>query len=259
MAPSPVPDGDGDIPIDPNPINAASTYRRKPMADTYLPTQDAQLVVWYNNFQLKFATYALTVGFVAADVTAVQNDYAMIAYIVNLAAVFKEEAKERNQYKDTFRDGPLGIVTPATPTIPTIAPPAAIPALGIVPRVRAIIQRIKAHPNYTAAMGQDMGIVAPVSTPTGTPKPTATAEAQPTSQVLLKWVKGAYDGVQIESQRAGETTWTLIGMDTSSPYLDSRPPLVAGQPEVRRYRLRYFLNDTPTGNYSDIVTVTTIP
>ncbi len=37
---------DGDIIIDPNPVAPASIYRRKPMADTFLPTQDAQLVVW---------------------------------------------------------------------------------------------------------------------------------------------------------------------------------------------------------------------
>ena len=229
------------------------------MAETFLTTKEPELVIWYNNFQLKFAAYALTTGFIAADVTAVQNDYAMLSYIVNLATVYREESKERVQYKDTFLDGPLGTVTPASPTVPTIAPPAAIPPPGILPRLRAIVQRIKSHPNYTAAMGQDMGIIAPVSIPTGTPKPDATAEAQPGSQILLKWVKGAYDGVQIESQRAAETTWTLIGMDTSSPYLDARPPLVAGQPEIRRYRLRYFLNDAPTGDYSNIITLTTTP
>jgi len=192
-------------------------------------------------------------------VTALQNDYATLVYAVNLAAIFKEEAKERNQYKDTLRDGPIGIITPATPTVPTIAPPATIAAPGIVPRLRATIQRIKTHPNYTQAMGQDMGIIAPTSRPSAGDKPGVTATAQPASQVLLKWVKGVYDGVQIESQRAGETLWTLIGMDTSSPYLDSRVPLAAGVPEIRRYRLRYFLKDVPTGNYSDIVTVTTIP
>jgi len=229
------------------------------MANAYLPRDEAGQVIWYNNFQLKFATYALTIGFVAGDVTAVQNDYAMLAYTINLAAVFKEEAKERVQYKDTFLDGPLGIVTPAAPTIPTIAPPAVIPPPGILPRLSAIVQRIKAHPNYTEAMGQDMGIVGATPKPPANPKPTATAEAQPNSEILLKWVKGAFDGVHIESQRAGETTWTLIGMDTSSPYRDSRAPLVAGQPEVRRYRLRYFKNDTPLGDYSDIMTVTTIP
>ncbi len=60
-------------------------------------------------------------------------------------------------------------------------------------------------------------------------------------------------------QRAGETTWTMLGTDTSSPYLDSRPPLVAGQPEVRRYRLRYVVNDVPVGNYSAVASITTVP
>jgi len=32
------------------------------MAETFLPTKEPELVVWYNNFQLKFATYALTTG-----------------------------------------------------------------------------------------------------------------------------------------------------------------------------------------------------
>lgn len=255
------------VPVDPEEdgailvphLKSARCVPRKVTTVDILPAADADLVVWFNNFQLKFATYALSVGFVAADVTAVQTDYQMLAYTVNLADVFKAESKERVQYKDTFRDGPLGIATPATPTTPTIAPPGTIPPPGIVPRVRATIQRIKAHPNYTQAMGQDMGIVAPTSTPTGTPKPTATAEAQPGSQVLLKWKKGGFDGVIIESQRGTETGWTQIGVDTSSPYLDSRPPLVVGQPEVRKYRLRYFKNDANVGDYSDIITVTTAP
>jgi hypothetical protein len=41
--------------------------------------------------------------------------------------------------------------------------------------------------------------------------------------------------------------------------VDARDALVAGQPEVRRYRGRYILNDEPMGNYSAVATVTTIP
>ena len=248
-----------DIPVEPIGGNSSAAKRRPKLAETFLPTADPALVVWFNNFQLKFAAYALTVGFVAADVTALQNDYATFAYAVNLAAVFKEEAKERNQYKDTLRDGPIGIAAPVTPTVPTIAPPATVSAPGIVPRLRAIIQRIKTHPNYTAAMGQDMGIVGSTSGPAAGDKPSVSAEAQPASQVILKWSKGVYDGVSIESQRGTETTWAQIGMDTSSPYLDSRAPTAAGVPELRRYRCRYFLSDEPKGDYSDIVSVTTVP
>ena len=42
-------------------------------------------------------------------------------------------------------------------------------------------------------------------------------------------------------------------------WIDTRPPLVAGQPEVRRYRIRYLEGDDPVGLYSSVVSVTTIP
>lgn len=65
--------------------------------------------------------------------------------------------------------------------------------------------------------------------------------------------------MNIFSQRAAEGTWTVLGTDNNSPYLDARAALVAGQPEVRRYRGRYIVNDVPVGNYSAVATVTTIP
>jgi hypothetical protein len=65
--------------------------------------------------------------------------------------------------------------------------------------------------------------------------------------------------VIVEGQRAAETAWTLLGTDRFSPYVDGREPLVAGQPEVRRYRMRYLDGDEPVGAYSPVATVTTVP
>jgi hypothetical protein len=47
-------------------------------------------------------------------------------------------------------------------------------------------------------------------------------------------------------------------MKTRSPFVDARPPLAAGQPEMRRYRLRYVDHDEPVGDYSDVIVVTTL-
>ena len=41
--------------------------------------------------------------------------------------------------------------------------------------------------------------------------------------------------------------------------LNGRAPLVAGQPEQRRYRARYVDNDVPVGDWSDMVEVTAHP
>ena len=88
------------------------------------------------------------------------------------------------------------------------------------------------------------------------PKPVLKATVQTDFGVTLKFAMFGHDQLEIQSQRAGETEWTTIGFDTSSPYTDARAPLVAGQPENRRYRARYRDDDNPVGEWSDIIEVT---
>src|SRR5437660_507114 len=77
------------------------------------------------------------------------------------------------------------------------------------------------------------------------------------SEVRIDFSKGGSDGVQVECRRAGETGWQPLGTDNYSPFVDMRPPMEAGKPEVREYRLRYVLHDEPFGEWSDIVSATT--
>ena len=226
----------------------------------YLPKADNDLLVWFNSFQLKFATYGPTLGFTAADVTGISDDYKMLAYIVQAAELIRNESQARTSYKNVVRDGPLGTVQPTPPSVPTLTPPATIVAPGIIPRLRALVQRLKTHPGYTESIGTDLGIIATATAKPTTPaKPTATASAEPGSAARIDWVKGGFDGVLVESQRGDETVWTSLGTDLQSPYNDTRAPLHPGAPEVRRYRLRYLKSDEPTGDYSDTMTVTTTP
>ena len=226
----------------------------------YLPKTDNDLLVWFNNFQSKFGTYGPTLGFTAADVTGVTDDYNMLAFVIHAAEAVRNESQARTSYKTVLRDGPLGTIQPALPTIPPLPVPGTIVGPGIIPRLRAIVQRIKTQPPYTESIGNDLGIIA---TATGvsatTSRPTATATAEPGSAVRIDWVKAGFDGVLVEGQRAGEAAWTLLGMDLLSPYTDTRGPLQSGVPEMRRYRLRYVKGDVPVGDYTDTMTVTTTP
>ncbi|HEX8000255.1 MAG TPA: hypothetical protein VF528_17850 [Pyrinomonadaceae bacterium] len=79
------------------------------------------------------------------------------------------------------------------------------------------------------------------------------------SEVRIEFNKRGYDGVLIESQRAGELQWVLLGYDAYSPYIDSRPPLTPDMAEVREYRVRYIKRDEPVGEWSDIISVSTMP
>lgn len=73
-------------------------------------------------------------------------------------------------------------------------------------------------------------------------------------EVVLDWVKGKMDGVVIYSSFDG-AGFEQIGIDIRSPYEDRRRNKIAGQPEVRYYKLRYLKNDKEIGLFSDVVCV----
>jgi len=128
---------------------------------------------------------------------------------------------------------------------------------GLIGRTRAVVKRIKAHPNYTEVIGKDLGIVGSEQVGPTVVKPDGKAEPLPKHEVRISFVKSGHEGVDIESQRAAETAWAYLAFDGYSPYIDNRQPLVADQPEERRYRLRYRDKDVPVGEYSDVYVVTT--
>ena len=74
-------------------------------------------------------------------------------------------------------------------------------------------------------------------------------------EVVLSFKKKGHMGVWIEGQVGDETAWSFLAIDTSNPYNDTRPLKVAGQPEVRRYRLCYW-DDGPSNAWTNIIEVT---
>ena len=109
------------------------------------------------------------------------------------------------------------------------------------------------------AWGAELGIIDAEETPPSVIKPTGAAKTLPNFAAEVSFAKGGFDGVDLERQRAAETAWTYLAFDSVSPYIDTRPPLVANQAEQRRYRLRYRDVDVPVGEFSDTLSVTVGP
>ena len=229
----------------------------------YLPNGDEDLVAWFDNFQAKLPEHAPALGLTTGEVTASGSDSESLRFALEMVRVFRAEMRERTAFKNLLRDGPGGSAAPAVPTVPAMVAPAVIAAPGIVPRLRALVQRIKTHPGYSAVMGQDLGIIAPPDAArTGdrnSAKPTAKGRPLPGGVVEIAWRKQGFTGVAVESQRGDESLWTGLGIDLFSPFRDNRALAVPGVPEVRRYRFRYLVGDNPVGQFSDVVTVTASP
>ena len=224
----------------------------------YIPTEEAALVVWFADHAAGVATHGASVGLTPGDITQAATDAASVAHAVNGRSLYESKKQEFTAYKDILLYAPLNAPLPATPAAPAVGALPVGALAACVARARQRAERIKNHPAYTVAIGEDCRIVAPVGPPPST-QPTLKAVAETDFQVRLTFAMLGHDQIEIQSQRGVELDFSLLAYDTNSPYLDARAPLVSGQPEVRQYRARWRDDDQPFGDWSDIVQVTASP
>ena len=130
---------------------------------------------------------------------------------------------------------------------------------GALVRLFALVGKMKEAGGYTEAIGTDLGIVGSAATEKALPKFSADLLQGTGCQcVKLSFAKYGHMGVYIESRR-GTGAWEFQAIDTESPYMDERPLLAAGTPEVREYRMRFWDKGTPNGDWTDVVKVTVSP
>ncbi|GHN00325.1 hypothetical protein WSM22_18140 [Cytophagales bacterium WSM2-2] len=217
----------------------------------YMPKSDKEKVVWLNNFSSKYAAVAIFLGFTPQDVTLVQNDALVFSYLVALVEIFTTSKERMIDYKNLMRNGPIGTMSGPAPIAPVLpGAPGALVA-GIIPRIAQMVQRIKNSPNYTEAIGKDLGIIgAEIAENSLIMKPVLKLVIKG-GEVEIQWVKGDADAVRIEADYGDGMKFLAI--DTVPHYQDTTP--ITG-PAIRKYRATYMVNDEIVGLYSDIASIT---
>jgi hypothetical protein len=201
----------------------------------FIPTGDAQFVVWHDQFKAAATSIGATLGITAADLTMIGDDNTELHARVDASAAADRAAQQATREKIAARKTAEA-------------------------NARNLARRLKTHKNYTAALGEQLGIEGPEdSTDLTTAKPKLTARALPHGVVELQFVKSKSDGVNIYSQRGDEPGFSFLARDTHSPYVDNRPLLVPGKPEQRQYKAIYVRDDAEIGQMSDEVVVTCQP
>lgn len=192
----------------------------------YLPDQDPQLLLWHDNFKNQTAALKTTFGLTDPEVAAVAADNATAHTKVDAKQTAKNAAK-------------------------TATEACATSLRSVKTAARALARRLKEHPAYTAALGQQLGIIGPEdSTDLSTSKPTLTVEDTQNGQITIGFNKSISDGVNLYSKRGSETVFTFLARDTFSPYVDNRPAL-SGTTERREYQAVYVQDDDEIGLRSD--------
>ena len=229
---------------------------------TVIPIRENERIAWSLNFEQEFAGLAAGLGFTNLELTALLQDAAAMRHAILVAQAGAAFSKSCTAFKNDLLGG-VG-ENQTTPLVPVFNTPPAPPELvdaGIIERLSKAMNRAKLSAGYTQTIGETLMIATQPTDSSISPdaKTTITPTSMTGSIVRLDWTKGKFDGVFIESQRSDETEWKEIGFDMRSPFEDVRPPLAAGKPEERRYRMRYFIDNTAVGMWSDVVVVITIP
>jgi hypothetical protein len=235
----------------------------------WYPSRISAQIPWLANFADKLPGHATTLSLPAAHVDACMASCGFLIYVYSqwLADVraFGPACTEAVDLL-TFGSGPTAVVLPVFTAPPLPEGVASVPP-GATNRLFDLVALLKASPGYTKVMGLDLGVEVPDTA--GGEGMAGEDNAVPVVKGLaflgeqgpgarLTFVKHGHMGVYIESRR-GNGAWEFLAIETNSPYNDERPLLVAGQPELREYRVRYWDKGTPNGDWCDVIRVTVGP
>ena len=225
---------------------------------TYYPVRADQVAPWHQTFAAALAQHVIVLQVSPDELEQAHTDAKTLASAAGYAAAVSAFSQEVTAWRDILHTADPNTSLPAVPQPPELPllPPGVLPAIRS--RTKLLVARIRATKGFNEAIGKDLGLFGPeVSTAAFTPK--LTAKALTGSRVELRFTKARYAAVRIESRRVMEDDWSLLAVATTSPFEDARPPLSAGQPEKREYRVQALEKNHPTGNPSAHAIVATLP
>lgn len=201
----------------------------------YIPHADNDLLIWHGRFKTNLTGLQSQLGLSAEDIAVIDADNKDLNSKITAAnaatAAARHAIAEKNASSDSAEN-----------------------------HIRALTRRIKAHPAYTDAIGSLLGIIGAENVvDLANAKPSLNGSDQTDGVVILKYQKNKSDGVNIYCQRENDANFVFLARNTSPPFTDNRPLLVAGKPELRRYTAVYVLNDQEIGHFSDELVLTCAP
>jgi len=248
---------------DPNslsqPPHSTNTKPRKkknmPKSD-YIKKRDADFSAQLTLFKNGIGDYVTTFGLTTGQVTGQANDALYFAYVLAFQDIYIQSGQQWTAWKDSIREGGGAATPPATPTLPTAVTSVAP---GIEKRFRDLVKIIKAHPAYTTAIGEALGIEGQESAP---PPP---ADFQPEISLVLmgglvvvlwSWMgKSAFlHALEIEVDRG--SGYQFLTIDTTPNYNDTTPLPATAQKWT--YRAIFRNGEGRVGQWSASVSITVV-
>lgn len=225
------------------------------MAASYLENTDEKLALQLDNFSSKLNLYETLFGLTPREVASSLEDSNYFSWAVNSHLKIDTNKKDWTLFKNILKKGEENVTSNSAPTTPVLDSEPRNAPPGVVLRFSTLVNRIKAHPNYTTAIGQNLGIEKSATPPANrdTAQPALKAVNRG-GKVNLIWKKGKFSGILIEKDSGNG--FAMLDRDFVPDFIDNSPMPDRGQSAVWMYRASYLINDEKVGVWSDIVTIT---
>lgn len=223
--------------------------------DYWLPTEQAKLKSWLNNFDLKLPNYATVLGIDAATLTFVSKAKNYAIYLIDMENVLRSDLAEWTKHKQAVLKGKKGTEISALPEITPINDPPPTVEQPIFAYLTKLVNTIKNHASYTESIGVDLQIIGTeITMPPADVKPVISAKVIGNT-VTVYWKKGVFSALDIYVDRGLGRGFEFLNKDLR-PHFTENINLPAGSaPQTWVYRAQYRYNDLPYGNFSDPVSV----
>jgi len=180
----------------------------------------------------------------------------MFKYALQMQEAYKTFKQSISAYKNLMRDGDPDELLGALGTVPIIPAPPFNIYQGIFKRVRRLVAQIKAHQNYTIAIGEDLGIVGDEHVvDIHQLKPVLKSRLDAGHPVII-WKKGIAEALDIYVDRRDGKGFVFLATDNHPDYTDKHPMPKDVESIVWEYKAIYKIADKQVGKYSNSISVT---
>ena len=216
---------------------------------SFFPRNEAQGVLWLENFSDKFKIYGHYPGVSEKEFVDTLAD---IKYYIWYNTIYYPRVQQYivdvNNYVNEILNGTSEILIAPPVLEPFENMPAERPC-GILPRLFHLIDRLRDSPNYRNGFGKHFGIdstwqpashfISDVASPRANSKMARKIKRlKHRVHISIDFKLYEHAAVAIESRRNG-SQWERLTIATESPWRDSRLSLIPDMIEVREYRLAF--------------------
>ncbi|MEI7457587.1 MAG: hypothetical protein WCK93_12785 [Nitrosomonadales bacterium] len=220
----------------------------------FMPHDDTGKAKLLVHFAITLPKYQGTFEISNEDMNTLKSDATSFPFANDMQNQVQSFAHNWTSFKNQLRDGGSGDINwPVAPDFSANLPPVSAP--GVIQRLSTLIAGIKAHKNYTDAIGQDLQIVGaqivldPVSW-----KPVLTVQYN-AGHLVIGWKKGQAAAIEIHADRGDGNGFTFFVINIEPDTIDNTPLPVSGAGVNWQYKAIYLLHDERVGQWSDVVSI----